>query len=77
MFALYHNKEKFCLKIYPWESLEKLQESEIKYWNENIFLSNDRKLLNEKAINIKEMWLKEYNEAIEKIKNMKIIRRYK
>ena len=80
VYALYHNKQKFEMKITNekhWEQQsEQVEESEkvVMYWNENLFLSFSRSALVEKASQIKQEWLRTQYDNISKIASIDIRR---
>lgn len=80
VYALYHNKQKFEMKITNekhWErQSEQVEESEkvVMYWNENLFLSFSRSALVEKANQIKQEWLQTQYDNISKIASIDIRR---
>lgn len=79
MFQLYFSKEKKELKIEP---LKKLMIDESKITNEVMkysncyFVSLDRKALRDKANSLKEKWIKEAEEELNKFKDIKIKVKY-
>ena len=78
VYALYHNKQKFEMKITNekhWErQSEQVEESGkvVMYWNENLFLSFSRSALVEKANQIKQEWLQTQYDNISKIASIDI-----
>lgn len=80
VYALYHNKQKFEMKITNekhWErQSEQVEGSEkvVMYWNENLFLSFSRSALVEKANQIKQEWLQTQYDNISKIASIDIRR---
>ena len=73
VYALYHNKQRFEIKITNekhWErQSEQIEENKkvVMYWNENLFLSLSRSALVEKANQIKRKWLQTQYDNIGKI----------
>lgn len=80
VYALYHNKKNFEIKITNekhWEQqVERVEESKkvVVYWNENLFLSFSRSALFEKANQIKQEWLQEQYNNISKIASIDVRR---
>ena len=78
VYALYHNKQRFEIKITNekhWErQSEQIEESKkvVMYWNENLFLSLSRSALVEKANQIKQEWLQAQYDNISKIAGINI-----
>ena len=78
VYALYHNKKRFEMKITNekhWEQhSERVEKSEkvVMYWNENLFLSFSRSALVEKANQIKQEWLQTQYDNISKIASIDI-----
>lgn len=80
VYALYHNKQRFEMKItnekYWEQQSERVEKSEkvVMYWNENLFLSFSRSALVEKANQIKWEWLQTQYDNISKIASIDIRR---
>ncbi len=82
MFKLYHNKAEKKIEISKvkdreWFFLEKqCKEDEIVRYNDCFFLSNNRKVLNKLAEELKKNWIEEYKVLFEQYKNMEITKKY-
>lgn len=80
VYALYHDEQKFNIKISNekhWENqIEQLEKSEkvVMYYNTNTFLSFSKPALIEKANQIKKDWLKKQFDNITKIASIEIRR---
>ncbi|MBO5700916.1 MAG: hypothetical protein J6S71_00595 [Clostridia bacterium] len=80
VYALYHNEQRFELKITNekhWEKQTEFVENSEKvvvYWNENLFLSFSRAALIEKANQIKNEWLQTQYKNISKIASIELRR---
>lgn len=80
VYALYHNKQKFEIKITNekhWEQQSERIENAtdaVMYWNENLFLSFSCAALVEKASQIKQEWLQTQYDNISKIASIDIRR---
>lgn len=77
MFQLYHNKDKLELKIEPDKYGTFYSNNEIHFWNENYYKCNEIKPLREKAEEIKQRWINEYQERLNKLEKLKIRVKYK
>lgn len=80
MFQLYYNRENKKIKISPLKNLmvntDELT-NEITFYNDNHFVSLDRKVLKSKAEEIKQQWIKEIEEELKQVKEIKIEIKYK
>lgn len=80
MYKLYFSKRDFVLKIEPIGGLmvkeNQVTDEAIKF-NDFFYVCNNRKILREKAKEIKERWIKETEENLSKFKNMEIKNKYK
>lgn len=78
MYSLRHDKEKMELTIEKWNfnKTTNLREGEFKYWNDNIFIATNRKILRKLAEEIKQKWLKETEHRLEKINLIKVKTKY-
>ena len=80
VYALYHNEQKFELKITNekhWETQKERLENTtnvVLYWNPQLFLSFSRSALVEKANQIKEEWLQKQYKNISKIASINVRR---
>lgn len=80
VYALYHNKQRFEMRITSekhWEQQsERVRKSKkvVMYWSENLFLSFSRSALVEKASQIKQEWLQTQYDNISKIASIDIRR---
>lgn len=75
IYGLYHNEKFFHLEIKPFKQGELFDG--IKKHNEFYYLSCERKLLREKAQEIKTSWISKREIELEKLKTIKIKNRYK
>ena len=77
VYALYFIKKERKLEIDNWSNRRvSLKEGELYRHNDCIYLALDRKILREKAKELQEQWIKEYEEELEAVKNMKIVTKY-
>ena len=78
VYALYHNKEKVALEIKPWKFQvdESLDYNKLVFLNDCYFLSYDKKVLKQKAEEIKNIWIKEIEENLKKVTNSEIKMKY-
>lgn len=83
IYQLYHNKELGIIKIEPLKShfnkdthlinaINELPEGEVKYYNQNYEFSKDRKALKKVALEMKEAWVTEARELLEKFEAIKV-----
>ena len=83
IYQLYHNKELGIIKIEPLKSpfnkdkhlinaINELPEGEVKYYNQNYEFSKDRKALKKVALEMKETWVNEARELLEKFEAIKV-----
>lgn len=74
MYTLYHNEKEKILKVK--KAVKAMQRydytDEVTYFNSNYYICKKRKPLVEKAKGIKQSWIKEAEETLEKIKAIKI-----
>ena len=78
-FYLYHNKKSFDLEIGKIKDGYMdcyIREDEIVEYNDVYMISDDRKMLREKAIQIKEEWISELNTKLEYLSTMKVKNKY-
>ncbi|OME55487.1 hypothetical protein BSK59_13505 [Paenibacillus odorifer] len=74
MYQLYHNKEEAEIEVKPIKAAFKNIEitDEITRYNQYYFFCNKRKLLKEKAEEIKAEWVKEAQETLDKLNQIMI-----
>lgn len=74
MYQLYHNKEEAKIEVKPIKAAFKDIEitDEIRRYNQYYFFCNKRKLLKEKAEEIKTEWIKEAQETLDKFNQIVI-----
>jgi hypothetical protein len=81
-YQLYFNKDEYTIKIAPLQSIfktdkwfneiRKLSEGEIKQYNQNYYFAKDRKALEKFALQIKEEWVREAQEQLDKVNSIKV-----
>ena len=73
-YELYVNEKDYSIKVKPArKAFDRVKVGEdILQFNENYYLSTCRKLLVEKAHSIKEMWVKDFESKLERVKAIKI-----
>lgn len=78
MYKLKHNKKDVELTIsnFNISNSRELQDDEVGYWNECIWIATNRKILREEAQEILKKWIKETEVQLEKLKNLKIKTKY-
>jgi hypothetical protein len=77
MYQLYHNKDNLELKIEPDKYGTFYSNNEVHCWNDNYYKCNEIKPLRSKAEEIRQKWIKEYQERLDKLENLKIKVKYK
>lgn len=80
MYTLYFKKKDCTLLIKPIKNDSRLLAQctdEVTVFNDCYLLCNDRKKLKQKAEELKEKWIKELEEELQKLKNMKIQVKYR
>lgn len=79
MFCLYHSKLYKTIEIAPIKKdsfmLSKVTD-EVTPYNDYYFICNNRKLLKEKAIEIKNNWIEETEKELNALKEIKIKNKY-
>lgn len=74
IYKLYYNEAKFELVISPWREGKSFDG--VKQWNDCIYISCERKLLREKAREIKDKWISKREKELEVLNNVKIKNKY-
>ena len=74
IYQLYIDDKNYELKLSKaHKSFEREKVGEdILHYNDNYFLSTSRKALLKEALAVKEMWLKDLEEKLEKVKSLKL-----
>lgn len=76
MFSLYIDKEKMELVVGKINNLTDIVTNEIVKFNSCYYIGPDRKELKKYAENMKLEWLKEAEDRVENLKNLKIKNKY-
>lgn len=79
MFQLFHNKDKFIITISPMTVYGEnyVVSNEVRKFNENYYVSDNRQILQEYAKELQQEWIKEYKTKLTLAQNMKIKNKYK
>lgn len=79
MFQLFHDKDKCIITISPMTVYgEKyIVSNEVGIFNDNYYVSDDRKILQKFAKELQQEWIKEYKTKLNLAQNMKIKNKYK
>ena len=77
-YSLYYNKKTLELIIKPdkYNKIENMSDDKVYYWNENYYYATNRKVLREKANELKEQWIEETEERLNKLKELKVKTKY-
>lgn len=75
MYSLFFDKKRLEICIEPYKNAM-IETNELYKFNDCRYLCSDRKLLREKAKEIKESWLEEAKQAVRDIESLKIKNKY-
>jgi len=80
IYGLYHDEEKGILRIENWDRYAGANQgnfNEIRKWNDCWFICNNRKLLREKAHELKKQWILDAQLRLEFLNNVCVETKYK
>lgn len=78
-YQLEHNKSEFFIQISPMKvnGSKYIIANQLTYYNEKYYISDNRELLKQKAVELKQQWIDEYTDKLQKSIDMKIKNKYK